>query len=119
MMVDERKNYFMMGLTVSVYILLKRDLWYIFESAIFIIAVAVLISLTGVLGEADAQSFFWLLSGIAAITLVHLAYFLWIIMVLSLIYILIRKLRKVKGESPYYAIILISFLIHGIVLRYY
>lgn len=109
--VDDRKNYFMMGLSIGL-LYLGRPGWLYF-GALFIASFGFGWALKRfqVMGEADANSLSWIFWGFG---LTHVFALIWFFIVFSaatLVYHGAKWAFRYKKETPFYYVILLSFVI--------
>ena len=116
-LVDERHNWFMSGLTFSMFFLFKNPFWYILLIIGFVIGFNILLSKTRVLGEADHQTLTWVIVGFGLINHEALIKFLLIFCGVTIIYFVAKKVvSKImkfnfKEATPFYPALLLSFAI--------
>lgn len=112
MMVDDRKNYFMLGATVSLVSLVSLKLWYLLVLLIFLMIFQVWGKKQKAFGEADINSFSWIFLGLGIINPYKLFAFVLFLAVAILIYTGFKLyVFKYKGETPFYGVILVCFVV--------
>lgn len=111
-LVDDRYNYFMMGVTFSLLSHYGRPIWYIFGLLAVSILLMIYVSKTGILGEADSKTLFWSFYGFGILGFWSL---LWYSIILSGVFTLHTILKlilyKTKAKVQGYPIFLISFIV--------
>lgn len=124
-LVDERHNWFMSGLTFSMFFLFKNSFWYILSIIVFIILFNILLSKTKVLGEADHQTLTWIIVGFGLIDLNALINFLAVFGGVTITYFLAKKISSkilsfnFKEATPFYPALLVSFAISVTILGFW
>lgn len=124
-LVDERHNWFMSGLTFSMFFLFKNSFWYILSIIVFIILFNILLSRTKVLGEADHQTLTWIIVGFGLIDLNALINFLAVFGGVTITYFLAKKISSkilsfnFKEATPFYPALLVSFAISVTILGFW
>lgn len=120
MMVDDRHNSFMLGLTISLYT-------HVYTTTLYKLALIIILGVLykfmrkiKPLGEADLNTFAWVFLGYGLINPVYLGIFATAFSLLTLLYLFLKNvLLKYKDPLPFYAVILISWLLIGIILKIY
>lgn len=120
MRVDDRRNYFMMGLSVSLISHYWSSIWY------KLVLVGVLILLykfmvkIKVLGQADINTLSWLFLGLGIMDVIVLSVFFAIFGVLTLTFHLLKTyVFRYKQPVPFYGVILLSFVSTSILFGLY
>ena len=113
MLVDDRKNYFMMGLTVSLIFVLQPAFWYILTILAFTVALTIYMTKFKVLGEADIKTMSWACYGFGLFGIYKLVAFLVIFAAVTAIYSLLKfgVFKMKKQPAPFYGVILGSFIV--------
>jgi hypothetical protein len=114
MVVDDRKNYFMFGVTTALLDLFKIKWYFIFIIFTVFIILFFIFSKYKVLGNADLKSLLWIFYGFAIIKLSYLALFAILFIIVLILNELIKRfvLRlKMRVRLPFYHVILISFIL--------
>ncbi len=112
MMVDDRYNYLMFGLTFSLIFILNRGFLMIIFTLIIILILSYLFKRFKVVGEADINSLTWILYGFAIMNIFKLFWFAVIFISITILHhILKTKFFKIKGKTPFYGVLLISFIV--------
>jgi hypothetical protein len=110
--VDERKNYFMFGLTIALISHINFTLWLVLAYLVIIFILGYLANKVKLLGEADIQSLAWIFYGLMLINVWGLVLFVVIFSIASLTYVLFKKLIvKTDKPSPFYLVILFSYVL--------
>lgn len=118
MIVDDRHNFFMTGIAVSLMTHYTRGFFYLLGLAAITVILNILLKKKRALGEADINSLSWIFLGFGIISPYVLGYFAAILIILTTLFNLLRffysKILKNKkiltGEMPFYSVILISFI---------
>lgn len=120
MLVDDRKNWFMMGLSVSITSHIPLKLWYLFALAGFLAVFQILGRKLNAFGEGDLNSLSWVFLGLGLISVYKLVVFVIIFSVITLIYQGLKVyVFKYKWPTPFYGVILLSYVVSMILLRLY
>ena len=121
MYVDDRFNYLMMGISASLLPYNFRSIWYILGIIGVIIILNIFIRKTKILGTADINTFMWIFFGFAYISPNSVIYFFGSLTLVTLLYVALKKIifKKTDFPSPYYIVILISFILANGFLGYY
>lgn len=117
MFVDDRFNYLMMGITLSLFSHLKVKLTYVL--GLYFVALTAVFLVWGFLmnkfklvGRASIHSIIWVWLGFGIINVYYLIWFSAFFVILLTIYTLFKNLvLKIKHETPLYHIILIAFIL--------
>lgn len=111
-LVDDRYNYFMMGVTFSLLSHYSQPIWYIFGLLAVSILLMVYVSKTGILGDADSKTLFWSFFGFGIISFWSL---LWYSITFTGVFTIHTILKiiiyKTKAKAQGYPIFLISFIV--------
>lgn len=110
-LIDDRHNYFLMGLSISLLSHFQRSFWYILSLALLIVIFSIITRKYNLLGEGDISALRWIIIGLAIISPYVLMYFLGIFAVLSLLYVLLLKYVFRKPDAPFFNVLLGSFII--------
>lgn len=113
MFVDDRKNWFMLGLSISLLQVNPRPLWWV---ALLLISVYIwrwYISKKGVFGDGDVNALAWMFLGFAIIGLSWLFFFVVVFAVLTAVYLFVKEsLFKISPErpTPFFSVLFLSFV---------
>ena len=110
-LVDDRKNWFMLGITTSLISHVTIGLWYMIALVIVSALLFVYLNKFKVLGEADTSTLTWLFLGLGFLNVVYLIFFFGILFILTLVYLLMYKLLKKNVRVQYYGVILTAFIL--------
>lgn len=120
MMVDDRRNYFMMGTSVALIGIVMRPWWYILALLLVSGFIWLYFSKKKILGEADIKSLAWIVYGFG---IIDIGSFVWFLCLLTLFAIIFEALKrfafKEKRPMPFYGIILLAFIITALVYKLY
>jgi len=120
MIVDDRHNYFMLGITVSLISHVHRSLLYIFALVLVVIALTIYLNKTKVLGEADNRTISWIFLGLGYINPFQLAWFGIFFILITALYVFIKfKILKYKKPLPFYPVLLLGFLVTAGIFKLY
>jgi hypothetical protein len=116
-MVDDRLNYFMMGVTVSLYSHYTVRWWFLFVLVAVSIGLSLALHRFKAMGEADLKTILWMFIGFGIINLYLIAWFAIVFIIIYLLYFSIFRLMALvfkewqsKKKIPGYPIFLISFV---------
>jgi len=110
--IDARKNYFMMGLSLSLIAYLPRSIWYILGVLAMSFTYNYVCNRYRLLKPDDVSTSVWILYGFAYINIVALGLFVLVLGVLGLIYRYIkRNVYSLNRKAPYYSVIAASFVL--------
>jgi len=116
--VDDRKNYFMMGLTISLYSHFPHP----FVHIVLILAVVLgfywAASNYKIVGEADIKTLGWILLGLAIVGFSSLIFFGVVFAVLTCFYVVLARLYRAR-RVPFYPVITAAFLVVVILTKLY
>lgn len=111
MRVDDRKNWFMFGITTSLLTHIPRPIWYILLVVVLGIGIRVFYARFRVFGEGDINSFAWIFTGLGFINPFKLIFFLLYFVLLTGLYFVLKKYVFKRSEpTPFYGVILLAFV---------
>lgn len=110
-LVDDRKNWFMLGVTTSLISHVTIGLWYTIALVILSAVLFVYLNKIKALGEADSSTLSWLFLGLGFINVTYLVFFFGILFILTLVYFILYKLLKKTAKVQYYGVILTAFIL--------
>lgn len=120
MMVDDRYNFFMSGVSLSLISHIPRPIWYTLSLIVVIMILNLMFKKFQVLGDADINSLSWLFFGFGIIGYLDLGFFAAVFLLITIFYHLLKVyVYKYKKATPFYGVIFISFVVSGFVLRLY
>lgn len=124
MMVDDRKNYFMLGMAVSLVSHIRTSLVYKLVLALLTVIVHIYMKKIKAIGDADINTITWIFVGIGYINAFQLFNFVIIFGITSVLYFYIGKffnkiLKKDQKKFPFYGVILINFILNMFIFRIY
>jgi hypothetical protein len=119
MLVDDRRNWFMAGLSISVFSHVQTSLVYKLGLTFSIIILNIILRKTKAIGEADINSLSWVFLGLGLMHYTYVPVFLVCFIPLTLLWTLLKKIAKKEGATPFYHIILISFILSSWLLGGY
>ena len=118
-LVDDRKNAFMMGITISLLSHFKLLPLYHITLLFVTIVLSIFLGKIKALGRADNNTLSWIFLGYG---LIGVAYLLWFVMILgscTLLYFAMKKAFKYEGYVQFYGVILISFISTNLIFTLY
>lgn len=118
-LVNDRYNYLMIGVTISLTSHVSVILWRIFIFIGVILALFIFLNKFKVLGEADIKTISWIFLGYGIINVFYLLWFTAWFIIITLLHYGILKAYRVKGYVPYYPVILASFVVNCIIFHLY
>ena len=119
--VDDRKNYFMMGISFALITHFKHNFWYLLSIIGVIIIFNVVMTKYSVMGKADISTLTWVLYGFSIINYWALLAWVLILIVLTLLYVGAKKkfFNKAGNEVPYYPVLLSAFVLTCYLWHFY
>ncbi len=119
MIIDDRHNWFMMGLSFSLYSHVDKGIWYVLTLIAVSIALNYFLRKFKVLGGADISSLTWIFYGFGIIGFDKIFWFFVVFTVISLIYfgskmVILQYMFNVETmqKTPFYIVILLSFVLN-------
>jgi hypothetical protein len=114
MVVDDRKNWFMLGMTLSLYSHFIHKGWYPFILLAVVIIMSILLSRFNIVGAADISTIRWVFWGFGIINPYITMWWLLFFAAAYSIWLGIRKALKIPAwqKLPFYPVILSSFLLN-------
>ena len=120
MMVDDRRNYLMMGITISLITHVPRPLWYIVFLALVLLLLGFFMRKTEAIGEADIKTLSWIFFGFGLINVFFLSTFAAIFVIMTFIYFSLKKyLLRTTQKTPFYIVIMLSFIVTSLMTSLY
>lgn len=125
MNVDDRKNYFMMGASFALLSHVQRNIWYILILILFTVLINIYAKKYNILGHADISTLTWVFYGFGIINPFFLLFFILYFGGITLLYLILKRValkllkRPYETPTPFYIVILISFLSFGIIVGLY
>lgn len=106
-LVDDRKNFFMLGVALSLLSHVWRPWWYVMGGVLMLVVLGVLNKRFGVWGEGDMSAFRWIVLGLWILEPVLVVFYGVVLGVLTLVQRVVAKLVfKEKGlKLPYFVVI--------------
>lgn len=110
MTIDDRHNYFMMGIALSLMSHFKHNIWYILGLMAFTIIINIALKKSKSLGGADISTLSWVFWGLGYIGIRYLFTFLIFLTIATIFYGFMKtQVFKYKGQTPFYYVLLVSF----------
>lgn len=121
MLIDDRRNYLMMGLTISLISHTRINFFYLTGLIILNIIFVKYLSKLKLFGEGDLSAFNWILLGFGIISPIYWIYFNIILVCFTLLYMLIKKIivKNMNLPTPFFIVILLSFFLTSIFFSLY
>lgn len=120
MRVDQRLNFFVLGTTFSLLSHIRRPLWYILVSFAIILLLTYVINKYKLLGNGDAGAILWIFWGCVIQGAGVLVSFACIFVVITAAYHVIKLgVFRYKGATPFFGVILMSFVLNGLLMGLY
>lgn len=112
MRVDDRHNWFMLGIAISLYSHFNYAMWFLFIILGISIGLRLLMMKFKPFGEADINSLFWIFIGLTILGIVKLIFFWMMFIIITLAYMGLKKILNIyKEPTPFYVAILIPFIL--------
>ena len=119
-MVDDRRNFFMMGITISLVTHIPTSIWYKLSLIAFVMLFNWLGRKSKVFGNADINTFTWIFLGLGFISVFKLMWFMVIFFIIVLLYMTLKQyVYKIKEPTAFYGVILAAFITSSIFLGFY
>lgn len=121
MWVDDRRNYLMIGVSVSLFSHVKHPWYWGFAVLGMVMAMFWVFKKFKVLGEADIKSLSWIFLGMGILGLPYFVAYAGLFGIIMGIYfllklVLFRKQAKLNPKTQFYPVILISFVLTCILM---
>lgn len=111
MRVDDRKNYFMMGVSICLMTFINRSLWYLLALITITLIMSFLLSKFKVIGQGDINSLGWIFYGYGLLDPSVLLWFFIFFSITTAIYQFFKLVVfKYKKPTPFFFVILINFI---------
>lgn len=110
MIVDDRHNYFMLGVTSALYPYVITDVMKIIGLIIYLAILGIVLYRFKLIGEADKKTILWAFTGAG---IININYLLWITMIFSitiLTYMMLKKFMMKDEPAPFYPPLLLGFI---------
>ena len=118
--VDDRLNYFMLGLTTAILSIVTNKLWYNIFIIFFSIGLVWLSNKYQIVGAGDGSAFRWVLIGFGLLGITHLIAFLLSLGIMTGVYSLLKfKVFKFNKPTPYFPVVLVIFISNCIAGGFY
>lgn len=120
MNIDDRFNFFMTGLSISLISHVQRSFWYMLGLIAAILIINFLMKKFKIWGEGDINTISWIFLGFGIVHFTYVAYFFIIFSVVAGLYYLLKYLLfRYKKPTQFYPVILISFIITATIFKFY
>lgn len=121
MRVDERYNFFMMGVSLMLLTYFNISFWYLLTLLGVLILLNWLFRKFKVVGAADITALTWLIYGYGIIGFRPLVLFVGIFLLLTALYYIIRLIMKVPQDkpTPYFPVLLATFILTNMIWKLY
>ncbi len=127
--IDDRYNYFMSGIAISLFSHSIAKWWFIFFIITFTILATRFLKKFNLIGEGDINAVRWVFMGFAILNVFYLAWFTFIFSIITLLYfaifkLMIWRLSKQEGKKldmtiQFFPVILTSFILTCSMFRIY
>ncbi len=116
--VDDRKNWIMLGIAISLLTHMRRNIFYLIGLGILTGVMNKFMNKIDALGEADNNTLTWIYLGLGIISPYYLLYYLILFSLLTSIYLFFKNV-VFKYEKPvqFYPVLLLSLLLFGIMFK--
>lgn len=123
--IDSRHNYFMSGYTLCLGVILEHSLWFIAIVISVVLFTSIILRKFNVIGAGDIGALTWIIMGFTLINVYYLFYFY---LIFTILYILYYNLKRLicyfmkwdsKKGTPFFAVILISYVCTNILFSLY
>lgn len=122
MSVDDRKNYFMLGLSLALLSHFSRSIWYILSITIlgFFFRYMYKKYFESAIGEGDVSALSWIFLGLAIVNPFSLLFFIILFGVLTGMYLFLKlRVFKYSKPLPFFGVILLSFIVNNALWAFY
>lgn len=120
MNVDDRYNYLMFGLSISLYSHFKNRFIYILAIIIILSILYIYIKKFKLIGEADINTISWIFLGYAIISPYKLLGWFFFFTICALFYTIMKKyVFKIDRATPFYGVLLICFATSNFLMGVY
>jgi len=120
MNVDTRPSFIMMGIAISLVSHIRRPVTYMIALIIFMITFYYFLKRLKVFGEADNITLNWIILGLGIFGAYILIFFLAFFIILTVLYWILRRLIfKENIAVPFFPVIFLTFVSHGVLLKYW
>lgn len=111
MTIDDRKNYFMMGMSFALYGIFKRQWWYVLALIFIVLVFGFIMHKSKIMGGGDINTFLWIIYGFGIIAPNAVLTWAIIFIILLILYEVAKRVFfKQKNPLPFFGVILISFV---------
>lgn len=118
--IDDRFNYLMLGVSISLYSHIQRTLGYMVIIIALIIVWTILLKKFKAIGEGDISSLSWIWIGFGIINHVYLVWYIALFSICMIIYTFFKSVVfKQKKPTPFFYVILLSFVLTNILFGLY
>jgi hypothetical protein len=109
--VDERKNYFMLGVTFGLLAIKPAPLLIFLFYIGFVFAFNMIMPKFKQIGKADITALSWILLGFLIMGYTELFIFLIAFLVVMVIYMIVRVIFKINYNTPFFGVLTIIFVL--------
>lgn len=108
---DDKRNWFMSGLSISLISHVRVVFWYFVCLALVIVVLHLLLDRFDIAPKNELVSVSWVMVGFGILGWVYLMWWFFLVLVLSLVFLLLKqKLFKYKVRGSFYPVIFLSFV---------
>ena len=110
--IDDRKNYLMFGVTLSLFSHIDITLWYLGATILSVIIMSALVSkFAKGLGAGDVSAIGWIYYGLTVLQPGALIGFIVLLAAIGLLHVTVKEvILKIKQPVPFFHVILITFV---------
>lgn len=120
MMIDDRKNYFMMGMSISLLMVFPQPWFYLLPLIVVALGLRIYLGKKRVMGAGDLNALFWIFYGFGIINFMALLTYVILLGCAAAGFGIIKHhLLGIKKPSPFMIVIFLSFVVANLVLGHY
>ena len=119
-MVDDRQNWLMFGITLSLYSHFNYRTRWILAIVVMSLILRYFMAKIKVLGEADHNTITWMFMGYAILSIYITLWWAVIFSIITVIYCILKEyVFKIKSPTPFYLALLIIFILNSLLWGLY
>lgn len=111
MLVDDRKNWFVMGLSVSLINFTSLSPFSVFFLIVCMVGLMVFFSWSKMFGQGDITAFGWMFLSFGFLDLFTLGLFMVLLLLFSSVFFVCKKFVFLREKLPFFPVLLIVFLV--------
>ncbi len=116
---EDKRNFFMLGLTFSLISHVDRSIWYLIGVIIIVLLLNTFLNRFKALGKVDINTLSWIFYGFAILNMYYLINFFIIFVAYILVYFTAKRILKITWDTPFQIIIFCSFVSSSMLLGLY